>query len=61
MKDFKSNDLQIEKLSKAIEEVRATLNEICSASEMRDSEVRLNVSRYLDELIVEYMKRIKKR
>lgn len=52
--DFK--DLQLEKLNKAIEEVRELLNEICSTSEGQSSDFGLSVSMHLDELIVEYLK-----
>jgi hypothetical protein len=61
MNDIKYNDFQIEKISKAIEEARSVLNEVCSDSDDYDSEARLNISRYLDELIVEYLRQIKKR
>jgi len=59
MIDIKYDDLQIEEISKAIEEVRCILNEVCSTTDDCDSEVRLNISRYLDELIVEYLRQIK--
>jgi len=59
MRTVKNNDLQIEELSRAIEEVRRTLNEVCSTSENHNDEIRLNISRYLDELIVEYMRQVK--
>lgn len=60
MNNIEYHNLQIEKISKAIEEVRSVLNEICSTSEEKNSEIRLNISRYLDELIVEYLRQMKK-
>lgn len=43
-------------LNKRINEIRETLNEICSTLDESDtSKERLLVSQYLDELIVEYM------
>ena len=53
------DNLTIEELSKRINDLRDVLNEICCTDPSAETqEERLNVSRDLDELIVEYMKEI---
>lgn len=56
--DIKS--INMERLEQCINELRDVLNEICSTlEETVENNERLIVSRLLDELIVEYMNRIK--
>jgi two-component system, cell cycle response regulator len=51
-------DIPLFSLNRKIEELRDTLNEICITTEKDNNrELRLNISEYLDELIVEYMKK----
>lgn len=53
------DNLTIEELSKRINDLRDVLNEICCTDPSSETqEERLNISRDLDELIVEYMKEI---
>lgn len=61
MSKSESKYLQLNKLNEGIEELRTVLNEICSTVEesVKDKE-RLDVSKCLDELIVEYMKELNK-
>lgn len=55
------DSLDIESLKKSINEIRETLNELCiTTEEIPNSEERLAVSQYLDDLIVEYMKQFVK-
>jgi hypothetical protein len=61
MKIENSDYIKLERLDKSIDEIRDVLNEISFTVE--DNEYikeRLLVSQCLDELIVEYMKQIKK-
>jgi two-component system, cell cycle response regulator len=54
-----SRQLELDKLNKSIEELREILNEICCTVDESDNDKeRLTISRYLDELIVEYMKQL---
>jgi hypothetical protein len=57
----KSEHLELEKINKNIQELRDILNEICctEAEDEKDKE-RLAVSEALDELIVQYMKKLNK-
>lgn len=50
--------LDIDDISFRIEELRGILNEICCTEEEYDYNNRLKVSQNLDELIVEYMKKL---
>jgi len=51
----------LDKLSKSIDELRDTLNEMCSTLDAsEENNERIIVSRCLDELIVEYMMEINK-
>lgn len=57
------NNIEIKKLelsdiSFRIEELRGILNEICCTEENNDYDNRLEVSQCLDELIVQYMKKL---
>jgi len=57
----KSKYLQLNRLNEGIEELREVLNEICSTLEESEKDKkRLDVSKRLDELIVEYMKELNK-
>ncbi|MDP4090168.1 MAG: aspartyl-phosphate phosphatase Spo0E family protein [Bacillota bacterium] len=61
MYKIKTNEVRMEKLKREINEMREILNEICCASHPNDGRgdsVRLMASKFLDELIVEYMKGI---
>jgi len=54
----KIHNIYIGKLTQYINEVRDVLNEICiTIDENENKEYILKVSEYLDELIIEYMKR----
>lgn len=51
-------EYQLSVLNRKIEELRDSLNEICVCSdEVNNTTLKLNVSKYLDELIVDYMKK----
>ncbi len=53
------DNITIEYLKNRINNVREVLNEICCTDAAKEvEEERLNISRDLDELIVEYMKRV---
>jgi two-component system, cell cycle response regulator len=53
--------LELDRLNKAIEELRDTLNEICcTVDENENDKERLIISQYLDNLIVEYMRELNK-
>jgi hypothetical protein len=54
MKKAEINDIDINKLTNRINEVRVTLNQVCCTLD-ENKEVILNISEYLDKLIVEYM------
>ncbi len=61
MDKSKSRKLELEKISRNIEELRDILNEICCTTvEDEKDEERLAVSEALDELIVRYMKEFSK-
>lgn len=61
MSKTKSKYLQLNRLNEGIEELREVLNEICSTLEESEKDKkRLDVSKRLDELIVEYMKELNK-
>lgn len=54
-------NISIGKLQNCINELRDVLNELCVSFEKTEfNNERLMVSQYLDELIVEYMKRLNK-
>lgn len=58
-KYIKVDDNKLSILSSKIEELRDTLNEMCiSSDEISGDNEKLKISEYLDELIVEYMKKI---
>jgi two-component system, cell cycle response regulator len=58
----KNIDNELSILNSRIEEVRDVLNEMCiSSDETVEDKQKLNMSQYLDELIVEYMKNINKK
>jgi two-component system cell cycle response regulator len=60
-KSIEKNSINIKKLNTSIEELRDTLNELCATSDDEvDYNYKLKVSEYLDDLIVEYMKKISK-
>jgi uncharacterized protein YhaN len=53
--------LQLNRINKGIEELREILNEICATLEEKGNDMeRLEISKRLDELIVEYMKELNK-
>ena len=53
------DNITIEELNNRINDLRDVLNEICCTDPNTEAqEERLNISRYLDELIVKYMKEI---
>ncbi|GLC31421.1 Spo0E family sporulation regulatory protein-aspartic acid phosphatase [Clostridium omnivorum] len=55
------DSLDIESLKKSINEIREILDELCiTTEEIKNSEERLAVSQYLDDLIVAYMKQFAK-
>ncbi len=57
------NDLDLEKLNDKVEELRNILNEVCCTIDTdtnKDYDTRLATSQYLDELIVQYMKKLMK-
>lgn len=55
------DSLDIESLKKSINEIREILDELCiTTEEINNSEERLAVSQYLDDLIVAYMKQFAK-
>lgn len=55
------SDLDLEKLNDKIEELRNILNEVCCTIDTdTDYDTRLAKSQYLDELIVQYMKKLMK-
>lgn len=57
--ESESEYLQLDRISKGIEELREVLNEICATKEVTEKdEIRLTISKRLDELIVEYMKEL---
>lgn len=56
------DSLDIENLKKSINEIREILDELCiTTEEINNSEERLAVSQYLDDLIVAYMKQFANR
>ncbi|MFL0248523.1 Spo0E family sporulation regulatory protein-aspartic acid phosphatase [Candidatus Clostridium stratigraminis] len=61
MNKTESKYLQLNRLNEGIEELREVLNEICSTVEENEKDKkRLDISKTLDELIVEYMKELNK-
>ena len=59
MKKLTLDNIAIEDLNKRINDLRDVLNEICCTdSYAEEQEERLIISRNLDKLIVEYMKKI---
>lgn len=59
MENMQIDIIDIEELTNRIDEVRDVLNEICiTIDENENKEDILNVSEYLDRLIVAYMKQI---
>jgi two-component system, cell cycle response regulator len=50
--------LELSDISFRIEELRSILNEICCTKEGYDYNNRLEVSQCLDDLIVEYMRKL---
>lgn len=55
------DSLDIDSLKKSINEIRDILDELCiTTDEISNSEERLAVSQYLDDLIVAYMKQFSK-
>ena len=62
MDDIVFDKIREEELKKLIDDLRDILNEICSTVEVTENyEEKLIVSEWLDQIIVEYMKQIKKR
>ena len=58
MNKVESHNIEIEWLTKYINEVRDVLNEMCiTMDENKNDDYILSVSKFLDELIVEYIKR----
>lgn len=56
------NDLDLEKLNNKIIELRDVLNEVCCTMDTEENyDIRLAKSQYLDELIVQYMKKVNKK
>ncbi|MBC8062098.1 MAG: GGDEF domain-containing protein [Clostridiaceae bacterium] len=57
--NLKLKEVQLSILERRIDDLRDTLNEICiSTDEENANEFKLNISKYLDELIVDYIKKI---
>lgn len=56
-----TDEVKLENLKNQIDELRETLNELCvTLGENVNSKKRLKLSMYLDELIIEYMRKINK-
>lgn len=61
MSESEAKYLQLNRINKGIEELREILNEICATVEEKGNDMeRLEISKSLDELIVEYMKELNK-
>jgi hypothetical protein len=63
MDEVKMNEVKLDKLLSQINEIRDILNEITFTYDKRSErsiELRLKVSKYLDELIADYMFELKK-
>ena len=59
--DINTKEIRLVKLNIKINEIRDILNDICcTLEENEDTTERLVVSRYLDELILEFIREINK-